>query len=129
MSSPFKVLKLNEQFMVWLRIYPHPISDITDADNDFFKSITTYCISFNDLAFITTSSVFVYQNASNIMVALRTTMVIIGTSQAFGMFLYVGCKIDKVKMLQIKLQEIIDKTALGKILRRILHSSVKKIVY
>lgn len=113
MSSPFKVLKLNEQLMILLRIYRQPIRNVTDADNDFFKSITTYCLAFSDITFAAASAVFVYQNVSDIMVALRTTLLIVGAIQSVAIFLSIGCKIDKIKVLQIKLQEIIDQTAMG----------------
>lgn len=110
MSSPYKVLELNELVMVRLRIYTR---QLTDPKSDFFESITMYYISFNMLAFIATSVAFVYQNVSNFMVVLRTLMVIVGTSQALGMFLYIGRKIIKVKMLHQKLQAIVDRTARG----------------
>ena len=125
MSSPFKVLKSNEQFMVWFRIYTHPLSDVSHVDHDFFKSITVYCVTFTEISFIVSSVVLVCLNVSdNIMVALRTAMVIAGTSQALGMFLSVGITIDKVKLLHIKLQEIIDQTAKGEILVKMLLSFV-----
>lgn len=113
MSSSFKVLKLNELFMVWIRIYSHQHL-VSIPTNDFFKSITTYYISFGMLAFITSSAVFVYQNISNVVLALRTATVLVGTCQSLGMFLSVGCKIDLVKLLHQKFQAIVDQAAKGK---------------
>lgn len=108
--SSFKVLKLNELVMVRLRIY---MRQLADPIGDFFESISMYYIAFNMLAFIATSMTFVYQNASNIMIALRTMMVVVGTSQALGMFLCIGSNVTTVKMLHIKLQTIVDQTAKG----------------
>lgn len=125
-SSPkFKVLELNERMMVRLRIYTH---QLTDPKSDFFKSITMYYISFNMIAFIATSVAFAYQNVTNIMVVLRTLMVIVGTSQAFGMFLCIGCKIVKVKMLHRKLQATVDQVAKG-IRFSISFSSAKRFLF
>lgn len=113
-SSPFKVLRLNELLMDRLHIYSHPL--LTTASiptNDFFRSITTYYILFHVVGFIAGSAVFAYQNASHVVLALRTGTVLVGTCQALGMFLTVGCKFDKVKVLHQKLQAIVDQTAEG----------------
>lgn len=113
-SSPaaFKVLALNELTMVRLRIFTRRLCD---SVSDFSESVTVWYISFHMLAFIATSMTFAYQNVSNFfMFALRTAMVVVGTSQAFGMFLCIGCKIIKVKTLHLKLQAIVDQAANGK---------------
>lgn len=99
--------------MVWLRIYPYPVTADPMPTNDFFKSITTYCISFNILAFIVSSAVFLYQHASDAVTALPTVMVIVGSFQVLGMFLCAGCKLDKVRELHRKLQAIVDQAAEG----------------
>lgn len=114
MTPSFKVLRLNELVMLWLRIYSHRLAPDTILADDFFKSITTYYIWFNMFAFIGTSAAFVCQNTSNIMDALRTAMVVVGSSQALGMFSSFGCKITKVKLLHQKLQAIVDQAAKGK---------------
>lgn len=111
--SPFKVLELNELVMVWLRIYPHHLTANSIPTNDSFKSITVFYISFNLLAFIVTSAMFVYQNTSYVVIALRTGMVVVGSSQALGMFLSVCFNSNKVKMLHQKLQAIVDQAAIG----------------
>lgn len=111
--SSFKVLKLNEMLMVWLRIYPYPLTADSIPINDFFQSIASYYISLIMLAYNVTSGVFLYQNASDIVIALRTSLTIVGTCQSLGMFLTVGCKIDKVKLLHRKLQAIVDQAAEG----------------
>lgn len=112
--SSFKVLKLNELMMVWIRIYSKPSTVDSIPTKDFFRSTTAYNISLHIVGFIATSAVFLYQNKSDAAAALPTVMVIVGTSQALGMFLCVGCKIDKVKMLHQKLQAIVDQAAAGK---------------
>lgn len=106
----FKVLSSNEMLMNRLRIFTHRLND---PINDFFKSITTYYFALNIMAFIVTSGVFVYENRSHLIVALRTAMVVIGCSQALGMFLSVGTNMLKVKALHLKLQSIVDETAQG----------------
>lgn len=121
MSSSSKVLELNELIMVRLRIYTR---QLTDPNSDFFKSITVYYIAFNMLAFIATSVAFSYQNLTNFIVVLRTAMVIVGTSQALGMFLCIGCKIIKIKMLHQKLQAIVDQTVKG--MKKLLQSFFKE---
>lgn len=65
------------------------------------------------IGFIAASAVFVYQNISNVVTALRTGMVTIGSTQVLGMGLSVGCKIDQVKVLHQKLQTIVDQAAEG----------------
>lgn len=108
--NTFRVLKLNEDVMFRLRLYTQKLSN---PANDFSNSVTTYYILVTMVAFVSTSAAFVYQNTSNIVIALQTAMITIGTSQALGMFLCVGCKIDKVKMLHLKLQSIVDQAAKG----------------
>lgn len=112
MSSPFKVLKLNDQMMIWLQINTH--HRLTDVANNNFP-ISMRCISLNLFAFALASATFVYQNTANVMLALRTGTVTLGTSQALGMFLSIGCNFDNVKLLHRKLQAIVDQTARGKI--------------
>lgn len=108
MLPPFKVLELIEQFMIWLRIFTHPLNDSAAV-----FSISMYFVSLDMLALIVTSAAYVYQNLSNIVDALRTGMVVVGLSQALGMFLCVGWNIGIVKMLHMKLQAIVDQAAKG----------------
>lgn len=124
--SPFKVLELNELVMVWLRIYPHHLTANSIPTNDFFKSITVFYISFNLLAFIVTSAMFVYQNTSYVVIALRTGMVVVGSSQALGMFLSVCLNSDKVKMLHQKLQAIVDQAAIGACIKFTIFNKTQK---
>lgn len=110
----FKVLRLNELVLVWLRIYPHQLTVATSVPSKgFFKSISVHYISLNLFAFIVASGAFVYQNLANVMDALRTGTVTFGSGQALGMFLSIGCNIDKVKLLHQKLQAIVDQAAKG----------------
>lgn len=104
----FKVLQMP---VTRLWTFPHRLSY---PAADFFKSFTAYYFSFNIIAFIITSAVFVYQNSTNFIMALRTSMVCFGCSQALGMFLSVGFNIMKVKKLHLKLQEIVNETDRGK---------------
>lgn len=105
--------------MVWLHLFSHPLTADSIPSNDFFKPIATYYILFFVVGFITASAVFMYQNASNIVLALRTGTVLVGTCQALGMFLSVGCKFAKVQGIHQKLQEIVDRAAKGNFNARI----------
>lgn len=113
MLSSFKVLRLNERVMVWLRLYSHQLTPASIPSDDFFQSISMYCISLNMFAFQVASAAFVYSNTSVVVDALRTGMVTVGVGQALGMFLCVGCNIGTVKLLHQKLQAIIDQAAKG----------------
>lgn len=124
MLSSFKVLKLNEQIMIWLRIYNH--HSFVEMANSF--SFVMYCISLDLFAFIVSSAVFVYQNTSNIISALRATMVGMGSIQALGMFLYVVWNIDRSKLLHRKLQAFVDQAAKGKNAKEIWISLLKFIL-
>lgn len=108
--AQFIVLSSNEKLMNRLRIFTNRLND---PINEFFTSITTFYFAFNIMVFIVTSGVFVYENRSNLIVALRTAMVVIGCSQALGMFFSVGINMPKVKALHLKLQKIVNETAQG----------------
>lgn len=56
------------------------------------------------------SGLFVYKNVSQFELALHTSLIVIAGFQCGGMVLGVGLKMDKVKALHIKLQEIVDKS-------------------
>lgn len=111
--SSFKVLKLNELMMVWIRIFPERLTANSPTTNEFFNSLTTHYILLHILGFIAASAGFLCQNKSDVAVALPTAMVIMGSSQALSMFLCLGCKLDKVKMLHQNLQAIVDQAAEG----------------
>lgn len=113
--STFKVLELNELMMVWIRIFPNRQTVNSTPTNEFSRSITTYNISLHIVGFMAASAVFLYQNKSDVATALPTAMVILGSSQALGMFLCMDCNIDKVKMIHQKLQAIVDRAAEGKL--------------
>lgn len=92
---------------MWHRFLTKPI-------NGFFKSISTYYILFNTIIFLIVSSiVFLYENVEHPQYALKTGVFIVGGLQAIGMFLSFGLKMDKVSILHVKLQEIVDGSAQG----------------
>lgn len=94
--------------MIWLRVYTHPLRK---SPTNF--TLSMYLISLDVFVLIVASAAYVYQNLSNIGDALRTGTVVIGVSQALGMFVCVGRSTAVVKLLHIKLQAIVDQAAKG----------------
>lgn len=102
----FIVLEFNQNFMAFIGISSH---QLTEPSNEFFRSIAAYFILFNLLGWcIVSSSVFVYQNIENLELALVTALIIVAGFQSGGMFLAVGLKMAAVKMVHLRLQEIVN---------------------
>lgn len=107
----FNVLEYNQIYMSWIGIHS---KHLNEPNNEFFKSIGTYYMVFNVISFtIVASAVFVYKNASNIELIAEPCLIVIAGFQVLGMFISVGLKMNKVKGLHIKLQEIVDKSKLN----------------
>lgn len=104
----FKVLEYNQISMRWAGIHS---KDLYKPTNEFFKSFATYYILFSVISFtIGSSAVFVYKYSSNFEVVSEPSLIVIAGSQAAGMFLSVGLNMKKIKILHIKLQEIVDES-------------------
>lgn len=119
--AKFTVLKNNGNLVKRLGYFSH--ESLTTKDNEFFKSLWTYYTLFTSLAFITSTSVFVYQNAQDrINIALRTAIVLFGECQSFGVFTNFGIQMKNVKVMHLKLQKIVNESAQGIILFMIINS-------
>lgn len=103
--TKFKVLKYNEFSITRLGFCSF---EFHDEQNDFFRSPSTHFLVINIVAFLISSSTCVYQNMSRIDIALRTSIVTVGVSQALGMITSFGSKMRKTKAVHLKLQEIVD---------------------
>lgn len=106
MTKKFKALKYNQVLMQWLGIHSHRLTEPTNA---FFEKPIVYLVLFILIAFsITSSLVFAYTNMSQFGAALEACYIVIAGVQCGGMYLSVGLKMKQVKLLQQKLQEIVD---------------------
>lgn len=101
--NKFKVLKYHDFALTKLLIYPS----------------VTYYILLNLIAFVASSIVFVYQNISQFDVALRACIFVFGVSQTVGMFYSYGTNLSRIQAVHAKLNEIINKTILGKFYARL----------
>lgn len=106
----FIAFKYHKSIWFKLRFYS------TQCKNEnilFFKSITTHFILLVLIAFNISSGTFVYENVSQFTVALRACLFITGISQAIGMFYNYGLKLNEIRAVHNKFQEIIDKINKG----------------
>lgn len=94
-----------------LRIYR--IASEDDKFNVFFKSFTPYCVQIILFIYVLTGSAFVYENISDITLALRACIFIIGVIQAMCMFYCYGTNASNIKIVHIRLKEIIQETVLS----------------
>lgn len=102
----FKVFEYNQRFMAKLGLYSYHLERPT---NDLFKSLATYYILFFSIAFtITSSAIFAITHTSQFSLALETCFIVIAGIQTAGVFLSVGLNMTKVKILHLKLQQIVD---------------------
>lgn len=104
--AKFQVFKSNRAFMARFGIYSY---HMTKPTNEFFTSIGSYYTNFFLWLCVITSSVVVYENISNLPLALENAQTIIGEAQSAGMFISMGLKLNKIKKLHVLLQDIIDK--------------------
>lgn len=85
--------------------------DLNKPSNEFFKSFATYYVLFSVISFtIGSSAVFVYKYSSHFEVVSEPCLIVIAGLQAVGMFVSVGLKMKQIKVLHIKLQEIVDES-------------------
>lgn len=104
--AKFNVLKINQMYMARIGIYSYRL---TEQTNEFYKSIAAYYICFFLIGLSISTCVFVFENLSNFNEATVAILSAIGGLQAVGMFISIGLKMKKVKVLHLKLQEIVDK--------------------
>lgn len=106
MIVKFKVLQYNQDFMAKLGLHSHRLNEST---NEFFKSPAAFLILFTLGVFsITSTGVYAYKNIGHFEAALQGIFVAIAGIQCGGMYVSVGLKMDKIKDVQSKLQNMVD---------------------
>lgn len=102
----FNVLEYNQWYMSKIGFYSY---HLTRPTNDLFRSFASYYILFFSIIFtISSSAAFAIIHASQFSLALETSFILIAGIQTTGVFLSIGLKMKKVKILHLKLQEIVD---------------------
>lgn len=108
----FTVLEYNRFGLTKLGIYR------TTAENEtnvFFKAFSSYYIIVLLLAYMTMGSVFIYVHLSDISIALRAVLFIMGGVEAVGMFFFYGINVNMIQIVHTKLQGIVDEIVESKI--------------
>lgn len=103
--AKFKVLQYNQSFMEKLGIHSYRINVPT---NEFLSSSSFLILFILSVFSITSSAAYVFKNYWQFEAAMQSMFVIIAGIQCGGMYLSVGLKMKKVKILQIELQKIVD---------------------
>lgn len=104
--AKFKVLKNNQTYMSWLRIYSH---NLADPKSEFFKSaLTFYCFFVNYSAMLACTVYFLEYKSSDIKTALGGFKITIALIQCGGVHFNIGNHMAKVKSMHLKLQETVD---------------------
>lgn len=102
----FKVLEYNQIFMAWMGIHSYRL---TEPTNEFFNSPATYYVFFVTIVFsISSSAIFVFRNLSNFQSSLGACLLVIAGLQNGGLFLSTGLNMKRIKVLHLKLQELVD---------------------
>ena len=102
----FEVHKYNQAFMAFIGIHSY---NLTDPSNEFFKSFATFYHLFTAFTFfIISSSVFVYWNWPNLEIILEPFLESMSGLTYGGMLLSIGLNMEKVKLLHLTLQQIVD---------------------
>lgn len=99
----FKVLKYNEIFMAWVGVRAYRF---TTQTNEFFTSVVPLYIIFMVIVF-TTSSI-VYFSLIWPKFESETCIVFLCGFQILGMLLSFGSKMNTIKAVHLRLQEIVD---------------------
>lgn len=106
--AKFKVLEHIRIVLTRLGMYPQ---SLTGPKIDIIKTMTGYHIIFVICAlFITSSSLFVYQNISKFELALETSLIVIAGFQIGGMLLSVRLKMKEIEWLHRVLQDVVDQS-------------------
>lgn len=100
-----KVLKNNQTLMAWLGINSHRL---TEATNEFFKSIGTYYILLTVFFIFIISSAYTQAVSSQFTTVIQAWLLIVAGLQSGGMFISIGLQMKNIKILHLKLQEIVD---------------------
>lgn len=101
----FKVLESNQRVMAWIGIHSHRL---TEPTNEFFKSVASLYILFTVGFFIFGSIMYVVLNWPHYDAISEPCLIAVGCLQVGGMFLGIGLKMKKIKLLHLRLQEMVD---------------------
>lgn len=104
-SGSFRVLKYNHKFMVWMGIHSYRVGEPT---NDSCKTFQTYYIACFMYLFVIANAIVIWNKWPDIIGLSHPLLTAIGAIQVNGMFLCIRFELQTIKVLQIKLQEIID---------------------
>lgn len=109
--AKFQVLKYNQWAMSKLGIYSYRL---TEPTNEFFTSFGTYYILFMVIGFsIGTSLIYVYLHWPNFDLTFEPIMVFSGNIPTMGMFINTGLQMKKIKILHLKIQEIVNEKGMA----------------
>lgn len=102
----FEVLKKSQSLMSLLGIYSYRL---TEPTNEFFKSpIALHILVTLISTQMISSGLFVSKNLEQFTMAIDGLLVCIAGTQSSGMFFSIGLKMKKIKLLHLKLQDIVD---------------------
>lgn len=104
--AQFNVLQYNQSFMAKIGIHSYRIAEPT---NEFLQSPIAFFIPFVLIVcHVISSAVFISQNSQQFEAVLQAIFLMIAGIQSLGMYFSVGLKMKEVKILQLKLQQIVD---------------------
>lgn len=82
---------------------------LTEPTNEFFGSFASYYFLFNNGIFtLIASACFVYKHWPQMDIVSQPLTITLGGLTCFTMILSVGCKLNTVKLLHLKLQGMVD---------------------
>lgn len=106
MRIKMKTLENNQFYMCLLGISS---TRLTEPTNEFLQSINSYIILFGLAGLLFTCSIVsTIIHIDNIILALRTLVLIIGATQCIGSFVCIGLKMKEVKQIFLKVQHHVD---------------------
>lgn len=108
--SKFKVLKLNESILIQLGIFSNQFPK--EPSHGVFNPLKVYYILFISASFVLSASVFVYQNAAQFTLALRTCEFLVGSAQGAVMLICFSASLSKIRVVHLKLQKLVDELTL-----------------
>lgn len=105
--TKLKVLKYNQTILTQMGLYPYrctePSAQLKSALFAFYFLLWTEAI-FG----VFSSSAYIYEHWPRLDIVSQPCLIVVGDSVCFVMVLSVGLKLKAVKVLHLKLQEIVD---------------------
>lgn len=103
-----KVLETNAAFMMPLGLYSR---HLTSGKNEVFTSFAAYFITFCMLSVPIATWLYIRKNwSTDVKSSFGAIKITSGGMQCLGLFVSVGLKLNQVKKLHLKLQEIVDES-------------------